>query len=286
MTKFIKENTKEFFILLLGNFILAFSVNFFILPYNILTGGIFGVSIALSPIFPNIDTNYIAYFFILLTFLLGAIFLGKKFAFKTIVSSVVYPIMLEMLRHSTYVIDVDPILASLYGGLLAGVALGLVFRAHASTGGMDVFPLILQKYFDIPTSKGLMLVDGITVALGIYTLGIQHVLIGLISVFASSYMIDKVLLFGSETTKSIQIISTKLEIINSRIHLELDRGTTIISATGGYGRAKRDIIMCVVTQEQYTDLKNIVLEEDPSAFLIVQDAKEIFGEGFRLGHRV
>lgn len=286
MTKFIKDNTKEFLVLLLGNFILAFSVNFFILPYDILTGGIFGVAIALGPIFPGLDTNYIAYFFILVTFVLGAVFLGRKFALKTVVSSVVYPIMLEFLRHSTFVVDTDPILASLYGGILSGIALGLVFRAHASTGGMDVFPLLLEKYFNVPTSKGLMLVDGLTVLLGISTLGIQYVLIGLVSVWASGYTIDKVLLFGSEATKSVQIISEELEMINNRIHIELDRGTTIIKAVGGYGKKERDIIMCVITKEQYPDLKNIVMEEDESAFLIVQDAREILGEGFELGRRI
>ncbi|NLC54544.1 MAG: YitT family protein [Erysipelothrix sp.] len=286
MTKFIKDNITEFLVLLLGNFLLACAVNFFILPYDILTGGVFGVSIALSPLLPNVDTKYIAYFFIFITYILGAAFLGKKFALKTLASSIAYPLMIELLRYSTFTIEIDPMLASLYGGLLSGVALGLVFRSHASTGGMDVFPLLLDKYFHIPTSKGLMLVDGLTVALGVYTLGITHVLIGLISVWATSYMIDKVLLFGSETTKSIQIISNQLDIINSRIHLELNRGTTIISAVGGYGGEARDIIMCVVTNEQYTDLKTIVMEEDPSAFLIVQDAREILGEGFRLGHRV
>lgn len=194
--------------------------------------------------------------------------------------------MLEFLRGSTYVVETDPILASLYSGILSGVALGLVFRSHASTGGMDVFPLLMSKYLKIPTSKGLMIVDGLTVILGISTLGIHAVLIGLISVWSASYTIDKVLLFGSEKTKSIFIISHKLDIINRRIHLELDRGTTLIKAVGGYGKEKRDIIMCIITQQQYPDLKSLVLEEDESAFLIVQDANEIMGEGFSLGHRV
>lgn len=286
MTDFIKDNTTEFLVLLLGNFILAISVTFLILPYDILTGGIFGVSIAVGPILPGIDTNYIAYSLIFVTFILGAVFLGKPFAFKTVVSSVVYPIMLEILRHSTFVIDTDPILASLYSGVLSGVALGLVFRSHASTGGMDVFPLLMSKFFNIPTSKGLMLVDGLTVILGVSTLGVEAVLIGLLSVASMSYTIDRVLLFGSEKTKSVYIISKKIDIINNRIHIELDRGTTIINAVGGYGKEKRDIIMCVITQVQYPDLKQIVLEEDESAFLIVQDAHEIMGEGFSLGHRI
>lgn len=286
MTTFFKDNTKEFLILLLGNFILAVAVTYFIVPYGILTGGVFGVSIALSPLIPSIDVNYIAYFIIFLTFILGASFLGRGFAFKTVVSSVVYPMFLEVLRYSTFVVNVDPLLAALYSGVLSGVALGFVFRSHASTGGMDVFPLLLKDFLDLPTSKGLLIVDGLTVMLGISTLGIEAVLLGLISVWAASYTLDKVLMFGGEQAKSLLIISEKLDIINSRIHIELDRGTTIIKAFGGYGNTDRDIIMCVITHEQYPDLKKIVSEEDEGAFVIVQDAKEIMGEGFQLGRRV
>ena len=286
MTTFFKDNTKEILILLLGNFILAVAVTYFIVPYGILTGGVFGVSIALGPIIPNIDVNYIAYFIIFLTFILGAVFLGRAFAFKTVVSSVVYPMFLEVLRYSTIVIDVDPLLAALYSGILSGVALGFVFRSHASTGGMDVFPLLLKEYFNLPTSQGLLFVDGLTVMLGISTLGIEAVLLGLMSVWATSYTLDKVLMFGGEQAKSVLIISEKLDIINNRIHLELDRGTTIINAFGGYGKTDRDIIMCVITHEQYPGLKKIVSEEDEEAFVIVQDAKEIMGEGFQLGRRV
>lgn len=286
MTSFLRENTKEFLILLLGNFILAVSVHFFVLPYSILTGGIFGVSIALGPILPNVDTHYIAYFFIFLTFVLGAIFLGRTFAFKTIVSSFVYPMFLELLRYSTYTVTVDPMIATLYSGVLSGVALGLVFRSNASTGGMDVFPLLLDRYFDIPTSKGLMMVDGLTVTLGVATLGIEPVLIGLLSVWTASYTLDKILMFGGEKTKSVYIISKQINIINERVHLDLDRGSTIINAIGGYGKEKRDILLCVITQEQYPLLKKIVTEEDKDAFMIVQDATETMGEGFNLGHRV
>lgn len=281
-----KELVSDFLLILLGNFILAFAVSFFIIPYDILTGGIFGVAIALKPILLNIDTNFIAYFMIALTFLLGAVFLGRNFAFKTVVSSVVYPIFLEIMRHINFAIDTEPILAALYGGILSGVAIGIVFKAQASTGGMDVFPLLLHKYFDIIPSTGLLIVDSITVLLGIYTLGIDYVLIGLISVFAASFTIDKMILFGSETSKSTLIISDAMAIINKRIQLELDRGTTIIKAVGGYSEKERDILMCVITKEQYPLLKEIVYAEDENAFLIVQEAHEILGEGFNMGHRV
>ncbi len=281
-----KKHINDILLILLGNFILAFAVSFFIIPYDILTGGIFGVAIALKPILPYVDTNYIAYFMIFLTFVLGAVFLGREFALKTVVSSFMYPLFLEVMRHIDFSITTEPMLAALYGGILSGIAIGIVFKAQASTGGMDVFPLLLHKYFDVVPSMGLLIVDSITVILGIYTLGIEFVLIGLLSVFASSFAIDKMILFGSENSKSTLIISDAMQAINKRIQLELDRGTTIIKAVGGYSEKERDILMCVITKEQYPLLKSIVYEEDESAFLIVQEAHEILGEGFNMGHRV
>lgn len=286
MKKYLDGHVKDVLMILLGNFILACAITYFVLPYEILTGGIFGVAIALKPIVPFLDTNYIAYSMIFLTFILGYFMLGKSFALKTVISSFAYPLFLEILRRFTYEIDVDPILASLYGGLLIGVAVGLVFRAKGSTGGMDVFPLILNKYFGVKSSLGVLLVDSSTVILGLSTLGISHVLLGLISVFASSFTIDKIIMFGSENSKSVYIISSELEIINNRIQNELDRGTTIIKAEGGFSKQNRDIIMCVITMEQYPDLKSIVYGEDENAFVIVQEAHEIIGEGFSFGHRV
>lgn len=286
MKKYLDGHVKDVLMILLGNFILACAITYFVLPYEILTGGIFGVAIALKPIVPFLDTNYIAYSMIFLTFILGYFMLGKSFALKTVISSFAYPLFLEILRRFPYEIDVDPILASLYGGLLIGVAVGLVFRAKGSTGGMDVFPLILNKYFGVKSSLGVLLVDSSTVILGLSTLGVSHVLLGLISVFASSFTIDKIIMFGSENSKSVYIISSELEIINNRIQNELDRGTTIIKAEGGFSKQNRDIIMCVITMEQYPDLKSIVYGEDENAFVIVQEAHEIIGEGFSFGHRV
>ncbi|NLY62389.1 MAG: YitT family protein [Erysipelothrix sp.] len=286
MMKLIKKHYKSTFMIVFGNIILAFGVSFLILPNQILTGGIFGVAIALNPILPNIDTNYIAYTMIAITFILGAVFLGRSFAVKTVLSSIIYPIFLEMFRYFPITITSDPLLASLYGGLITGVALGIVFRAKGSTGGMDVFPLIMKAKFNVKPATGIILVDGLTVLLGLSTLGAEHVLFGLISVFASSYTIEKVIMLGSESAKCTYILSDKLAIINDRIHQELERGTTFIKAEGGYSRDSRDMLMCVLTVEQYPILKSIVYEEDESAFLIVSDSHEVLGEGFTYGHRV
>lgn len=280
------NHIKDIIMILIGNLILAFGVTFFVLPYGILTGGIFGIAISLKPLLPMLDTNYIAYFMIAITFVLGSLTLGKSFALKTVISSLVYPVFLEIFRNVDFVIAVDPILASLYAGLFTGVAVGIVFRAKGSTGGMDVFPLILKKYFNINQGTGVLIIDGLTVTLGLSTLGLEHILLGLISVFASSFTIDKIIMLGSESAKSVYIISDFIDIINERIQKEINRGTTIIKASGGYSKEPRDFIMCVITVKQLPILKSIVYEEDENAFMIVQEAHEILGEGFSYGTRI
>lgn len=286
MRTLVEKHRSDVFLILLGNFILACGVTFFILPYELLTGGIFGTANALKPLFPMIqETKTIAYALIVITFVLGALFLGKEFAVKTLLSSIVYPIYIELLSHVQFEVVTDPILASLYGGLLTGVAVGLVFRAKSSTGGMDVFPLLMEKYLSISPSKGVMIVDSVTVALGVSTLGIGNVLLGLISVFASSYAIDKVVMFGSENSKSVMIISDHYLLINQRIHEELERGTTLIKGQGGYSRNEKEIILCVITVEQYPILQDIINDIDEYAFVVVSEAHEIMGEGFSLSNR-
>lgn len=286
MAKYLKISSKDIVMIVLGNLLLAFSVSYFILPYDILTGGIFGVSIALKPLLPHVETTYIAYGLIVSTFLLGAYYLGRGFIAKTLLSSIIYPLFIEMFKYIPYHIETEPILASLYAGLLTGVGVGIVFRSKGSTGGMDVFPLIFKEKFNLTPSTGIMIIDGITVLLGLTTLGTEHVLIGLISVFASSYTVGKIVMLGSDSAKCVYIISSEIDEINTVIHEKLSRGTTLIKTQGGFSHEERDMLMCVLTVEQYPILKSIVETIDNNAFLIVTDSHEVLGEGFSYGHRV
>ncbi|NLC96807.1 MAG: YitT family protein [Erysipelotrichaceae bacterium] len=272
-------------LIVIGNFILAFSVAVFILPYNILSGGVAGMAVVLNSLL-GIDKGFAVNFLVIILFLIGWLVLGKEFAIKTFLSSVTYPIFLSLITQVLPIFEIDSLLASLYGGLLAGVGIGLVMRTGASTGGMDIPPLIINKITNIKVSTLIMIIDTVTVLLGFMTYGLEKVLIGFISVFATGFMIDKVLVFGGSISKSVQIISKNPYEIIDKIHNTLDRGTTISEAIGGYTKEKRVIILVVVSQKQYNELIDIVNSIDKEAFIITTDATSVHGEGFSFGFRV
>ena len=268
--------------LLAGNIILAIGVAWFILPNDVLTGGLAGVAIAIEPIFhitPEIVINVVL-------FLLGAVILGKRFAAKTIFSTFAYPMFLSLFSYlANHVIGadvfiMDKYLATIYGGALMGIGIGCVFRTGASTGGMDIPPLILNKYTHLPLPSLVMLIDALTVLLGAMVYGLQPALMGILSVWVSSFMINKTLMIGGQEAKNVMIISNKHKEIMEYIHKELNRGTTLLQAVGGYSQEKRPVIMAVIVKKQLHDLQMIVSHIDPEAFVIVTDTNEVQGLGF------
>lgn len=272
-------------LIILGNFILAFSVAVFILPYNILSGGVAGIAVVFNSLM-GLNKEIVVNFLVIALFLIGWLVLGKEFAIKTFVSSVFYPLFLSLIMDFMPVFEIDALLASLYGGLIAGVGIGIVMRTGASTGGMDIPPLILNKVTNIKVSTLVIIIDALTVMLGFLAFGLEEILIGFISVFATGYTIDKVLLFGGSISKSVQIISDNSDEIVSAIHNKLDRGTTLTEATGGFTGKKRIVILVVVSQNQYNELIDIVNSIDKEAFVITTDATSVHGEGFSFGFKV
>ena len=256
----------------------------FLLQY-ILSGGVAGIAVVLNGMF-NLDKQSVVNILVLLLFLIGWLVLGKEFAIKTALSSIAYPIFLSAISNALPVFEIDALLASLYGGLLAGVGIGMVMRTGASTGGMDIPPLIVNKLTGIKISTLVIIIDAITVLLGLATYGLEEVLIGFISVFATGYVIDKVLVFGGTISKSVQIISSKPNEIMNEIHIKINRGTTLTQAIGGYTNETRQIILVVVSQNQYNQLISIVNQIDSEAFIITTDATSVHGEGFSFGFKV
>lgn len=167
-----------------------------------------------------------------------------------------------------------------------GIGLGLVFRVNSSTGGMDILALILHKYLKIPEGTSVMIVDGLTVLLGVVTHGLTPALIGIMSVFVCGVAIDKTVMLGMQSAKNVMIISTEWKQIR-RILLEtVDRGVTILDGSGGYTQAPKPVLMCVIKQKQYPLLESSVLEIDPKAFIIVNDVHQVHGAGFTSKHVV
>lgn len=263
-----------------GTFILAVSVEFFILPYNILSGGVAGIAVALEPFF-HIDKTLFANALVLSLLIAGWAVLGRDFARNTLISSLCYPVFTTILARHPADLTIDPLLASFYAGLLGGVGIGFVMRTGASTGGMDIPPLILHKLTGMKVSTLVMITDALTVMLGILAYDINAALLGLISVMASGFGISRVLEAGRGIkVKNVQIISEKWEEIQAAIRTDINRGTTIFDCQGGYTGKPRKMILCVVAERQYTALTAVIQAIDPHAFVIITDTSDMLGEGF------
>ncbi|MFV0381472.1 MAG: YitT family protein [Breznakia sp.] len=279
MTK--KELIKDIIQVFLANFILACGVALFILPNNILSGGVAGIAVAIQPLIA-MDTQTLIILLTAVLFVVGSLFLGKGFMVKTALSSVIYPLFVAILSDLTQHIEItsNPILASIYGGAFVGVGVGLVFRTGASTGGMDIPPLIIHKYTNIKLATLVLIVDGLTVLLGMLLHGVEAALIGIISVWVSALLVNKTILLGSQSAKTVMIISNKYEELLAEITSTINRGATILQAQGAFTRETKPVIMVVVMNKQFLILNRLVEHIDPSAFMIVSDTSEVQGEGF------
>ena len=284
MRKEQKKQIVNSITVVVGTFILAVAVETFIIPYRILSGGVAGIAVALQPLL-HVSATLIANSVLIILLIIGSFILGKEFLKNTVLSCIAYPIFTSILSGRVNVV-VDPILASFYGGLIAGAGIGIVLKTGASTGGMDIPPLIINKLTGIKLSTLVLITDFLTVLLGLFVYDLSAVLLGLVSVFMSSVAISKVLTINGTVSKAVQIISVKYEDILKEIDAQLERGATLLQGYGSYTGEEKRIILCVVSERQYGTLIEIVKEIDPSAFIITTDATDMHGEGFTYGFRI
>lgn len=282
----LSKKIVEWLLVILGSCILALGVGVFILPNNILTGGVAGIVIIIKR-FIDVDEEIMVIIINIILFIIGWIFLGQKFFKKTILSLIAYSLALLMVKEFVVVPVVDPILAAVYGGLLLGIGVALVVKQGGSTGGMDIPPLILHKYAKVDPSKGIMVTDTLTVLAGWYAYGFETILIGLVSVFVSSFAIGRILnAYNGVRGMQLQIISDKYEDINNAINSELERGTTLIHGRGGYSKEDKNIILLVVSNDELDEVLDIVERYDKNAFTIISEAIDVHGEGFTYTARI
>ena len=284
MRKEQKKQIVNSITVVVGTFILAIAVETFIIPYRILSGGVAGIAVALQPLL-HVSATLIANSVLIILLTIGGFILGTEFLKNTVLSCIAYPIFTSILNGRVNVV-VDPILASFYGGLVAGAGIGIVLKTGASTGGMDIPPLIINKLTGIKLSTLVLITDFLTVLLGLFVYDLSAVLLGLVSVFMTSVAISKVLTINGTVSKAVQIISVKYEDILKEIDAQLERGATLLQGYGSYTGEEKRIILCVVSERQYGTLIEIVKEIDPSAFIITTDATDMHGEGFTYGFRI
>ena len=274
-----REWIKDLILVLLGNLLIAVSSVYFVIPMKIINGGVAGIAVIINKFIPLSETTII-YILVGGLFIIGWIFLGHRFAIGTGISTVVYPVFVSLLSLFPRDLAISRELGAIYAGLLVGVGIGLIFRTGASSGGSDVFVLLINKYLHIEMGTAELIADGILAALGVVAYGIETVLLGILSVIVCSLTVDKVLLIGGEQTKLIYINSLKWEEISQAIQDEVHRGVTLLDAMGGYSQKERTVIMCAISQRQYGQISHLIRRIDPLAFVVVSDAVDVSGEGF------
>ena len=271
---------KTIFFVLLGNTIYALGITSFILPSGMITGGTAGLALSFEH-FLNVPIPLFVLCFNVLTFTIGAIILGKKFAMTTVISTFYFPIILEVFSNIPALSNItdDKMLCTICGGICIGLSIGIVIRVGSSTGGVDIPPLILHKKFGIPVSVSLNAIDCTILTMQMFFSNAESVIYGILLVLIYSVILDRFLLMGTSQTE-VKIISHEYERINLAIQNNLDRGTTFLEAKTGYLGIEQPIILSVVSNRELTKLNNIVMDIDPHAFMIIGNANEVKGYGF------
>lgn len=269
---------KEYLFLFVGSFIIAVTFNLFLNAFDIASGGVSGISIITKDLF-GWRPAYTQWVFNLLLIGLGFVILGRQFGLKTIIGTLVLP-MFVVLTEDWPTITSEPLLAALYGGVGVGLGLGLIFRANASTGGTDLVAQIIHKYTGLTLGIAVLLIDGLVVITAGIVYGPEQALFALIALYVTGKTID-IVQVGLGVSKMAFIISENLEKIQEAILYDLDRGVTRLPGYGGFTAKERPVLMCVVSQSEINHLKHLVQETDPGAFVIVTEANEVLGEGFK-----
>lgn len=275
-----KKNAMNLLYILAGNTIYAAAVVMFILPNKLITGGTTGLALFFNHQY-NIPITLFVSVFNIVMFILGYIVLGKKFAFTTIISTFYYPFIFGILQKIPSLQDItnDQLLAVICGGIMIGFGIGIVIKVGASTGGVDIPPLVLNKKFRLPISVTLYVIDFTILLLQMLFSNNEQVLYGIVLVLTYTIVLDKVLLLGKSQIQ-VKIVSEKYEEINQMIINQLDRGATLMHAETGLCRNKNLVILTVVSTRELPKLNEIVTQTDPEAFVVISQVHEVIGRGF------
>ncbi|MCW3488635.1 YitT family protein [Dethiobacter alkaliphilus] len=271
---------REYTGVLLGTAVVAAAFQMFLIPNQIAAGGISGLGVILFHLL-GLPMGVTIFLLNLPLFLISAKIFGWKFIVRGLFGAVSLSLLVELLAFLPRVTE-DLLLASLYGGILMGVGIALVFGARGSTGGTVLAAQVLNKLFGFTMGQSLLSVDFLVVTLAGIVFNLELAMYALISLFVTSRVIDLVQ-EGISNSKATLIISSHTEAITERILRDLDRGATILTGKGAYTKEDRDMVLTVVSQSEVPRLKNIVHEVDERAFVIVGNAQDVLGEGFKPG---
>ena len=272
-----RQLVRDYLLLTLGALVTAFSFAAFFLPHDIAPGGVTGIATVLSSV-TALNVGLLSFLINLPLFAIGWRRVGWRFAARSFIAMLLLSLFIDVIP--VFDLSGDMMLASLFGGVIMGVGLGMVVRSGATTGGTDMAAMIVHEHWSFLTvPMVLFAIDAVVVVIAAMAFGLQAGLFALVSLFTSTKAMDAVIK-GFNTAMQFLIISPKQDEIIRRIHSEMDRGCTRLEATGTYEGRKNGALLCVVSRMEAAKLKKIVSEVDPRAFVTVCDVHEALGEGF------
>lgn len=264
--------------IILGSFIGALGLTMFLVPNKLAAGGVSGIAIVLHYLF-KLPVGWTMLMLNVPLFLAGVALFGKSVGIKTLIGGLLFSVFTEITADFP-VPTQDLILSTVYGGIVLGVGLGIVFRARGSTGGTDLASMILHHFVPaISVGQGILIIDFFVIILSGFVFNWELAMYAWISLFISSKVID-LIQEGFNYAKAAYIISVKAEEVSNKILTEMDRGVTLLNAKGGFSLEEKNVLLCVITRFEVSKLKSVVHETDPKAFVIIHDVHEVLGEGF------
>ncbi|MEO0095566.1 MAG: YitT family protein [candidate division WOR-3 bacterium] len=268
--------------LIIGTVFYSLSYSVFLIPHNIVPGGISGLAMVLHILFKT-PVGIMVILFNIPLFIFAIRILGFSLGAKSVITIIVTNLLIDFLIYTIKIPTPtgNIILASIYGGVMLGIGLGLIFRGGANTGGTDIIGQILNRFTNFSVGIWILIVDTIIITLaGVVTTSIEHALLGYLALFLSTRVID-LILEGIDYARAAFVISEQTDKIIEGIYQKLGRGITILDGFSPYTKTKRPVIMCVITKMETENFKRLVKDIDENAFVILTDVFEVLGQGFR-----
>ena len=277
-----KQLARNWASILFGNALYSLAVALFLEPAGLITGGATGIALAIGRL-TGLPISGLLLFINLAMLVWGWAVLGRAFALNTLASSVLSPAFLGLFEGllAGRVLTEDIFLCTVFAGLGIGVSLGLVIRSGASTGGLDIPPLVLNKWFKLPVSATMLTFDIAVLLMQAVFSPVQQVLYGVVMVLIHTIVMDKMLMLGASRTE-VKIVSSQSDAICAAILAQLDRGVTILHGEGGYTREPSAVLLSIVSNRELPRLEKLAHSIDPTCFLIVSHVTEVSGRGFSL----
>lgn len=279
-----RQPALDYFMIMVGTTLLAFAINMFYEPLDMVTGGVTGLAIIVKSVTSHLFNGGIPIYLTNLVvniplFVVAVIIHGKHFGARSFFATVYLSFAL-FYTGGIEPLTQDILLGSIYGGVIAGIGLGLVFSAFSTTGGTDLAASIIQHFFKhVSVAQIMMFLDSAIIGIGLFIFGPEKAMYAIVSVYISVKIIDA-MLEGLHFSKAAFIISEKSDYISKQIMESLDRGVTGLNGRGKYTDLNKEVLLCVVSKREIIKLKEIVRDIDSEAFVIVADVREVVGEGF------